>query len=335
MLKAGTIKGHQALWLENENLKIGVLPKKGADIFELAFQPDDQADPVQLLMRTPWGLQPRSDHSPADFLENYEGGWQELFPNANEACQYQGKDIPFHGEVALLPWQYEVFRDDDEETVVRLWVDCQQTPFRLERRMSLLQGETRLVIEEKVTNFGAEHWDFVWGHHLTLGGNFLEEGCLLDVPACQIYTPNVLFEPETARLAPAQNEAWPYARGLHGALVDLRYIPGPQAHSHDDVFLGNLDRGNYSVTNPRQKLRFSLEWDVKVFPWLIYWQPFGGADLPPLTGIYGVGLEPWTARYPLAEAVHAGQAHHLEGGQSLETILIAEVQPLNHPTETV
>jgi hypothetical protein len=335
MLFHAITNGHQALFLENGRLRVGVLPGKGADIFELAFQPADQADPIQLLMKTPRGLQPPSDHSPADFLENYEGGWQELFPNVNDACLYQGVDIPFHGEVAFLPWQYEVIRDDDAETAVSLWVDCQLTPFRVERRMRLLRGETRLIIEEKVTNFGPDPRGFVWGHHLTLGGDFLEEGCLLDVPACRIYTPDVLFDPETARLAPAQNEAWPYARGLHGTLIDLRYIPGPQAHSHDDVFLGSLERGIYSVTNPRLKLRFSLEWDVNVFPWLTYWQPFGGADLPPLTGIYGVGLEPWTARYPLAQAVKVGRAHTLAGGQSLETILIAKVQPVNQSTGAV
>ncbi len=48
--------------------------------------------------------------------------------------------------------------------------------------------------------------------------------------------------------------------------------------------------------------------------------------MPPLTGIYGIGLEPWVARYPLAKAVEEGQARCLEAGASLETELIASVQ---------
>jgi hypothetical protein len=74
-------------------------------------------------------------------------------------------------------------------------------------------------------------------------------------------------------------------------------------------------------------MKFSLEWDADVFPWVMYWQPYGGADLPPLTGIYGVGLEPWVSRYPLADAVKANQAKILQGGQSLETELAFEIQP--------
>jgi hypothetical protein len=79
---------------------VTVLPGKGADIAELVHKPSG----VQFLMKTPAGLQPPKVSPPADFLENYEGGWQILFPNANEGCEHRGRDIPFHGEAALLPW---------------------------------------------------------------------------------------------------------------------------------------------------------------------------------------------------------------------------------------
>jgi hypothetical protein len=192
--------------------------------------------------------------------------------------------------------------------------------------MRLPRNESRLLVQEKVTNIGDESCEFVWGHHIVLGGNFLEDGCLLDIPAQQIFTPDVLYEPLTARLEAHHAGTWPFARGRGGESVDLSFIPGPQSHVHDDVILGGLKQGNYRVTNPRLKLSFTLEWDANIFPWLMFWQPYGGADLPPLTGIYGVGLEPWVSRYPLADAVKAGQAKILKGGQSLETELIVEVQ---------
>ena len=177
-----------------------------------------------------------------------------------------------------------------------------------------------------MTNLGAVPYAFVWGHHLTLGGDFLEEGCRLEIPAREIYIPEVLYEPLTARLEPGQVAAWPFARSRSGTSLDLCDIPGPRARSHDDVILGGLERGFYQVVNPRLSLSFSLEWDANVFPWLMFWQPYGGADLPPLTGIYGVGLEPWASRYPLAQAVEAGQARSLDPGKSLETELVASVE---------
>jgi len=310
MITTSLLNGHKAVWLENDLLRLVILPEKGADIPLIYHQPSG----VQLLMQTPSGLQPPSSSPPADFLENYEGGWQELFPNANEACEVNEKNLPFHGEVALLPWDYQVTGDHE----LSLWVTCRQTPFRLERRMQLVGNV--LMLEGIVTNQGAEAWPFVWGHHIVLGGDFLEDGCKLHMPARTIVTPDVLAEPATARLAEKQALGWPHAMGrMCGETFDLREVPGPEARSHDDAFITDLGMGHLDVTNPRLKLRFHLDWNAAIFPWVVLWQPFGGADLPPLTGIYGLGVEPWVSRYNLAEAIAAKQARSLAPGQSLTT----------------
>ncbi|HEX7973712.1 MAG TPA: DUF4432 family protein [Anaerolineales bacterium] len=307
--------GHRLLRLENDRLSVGVLPEKGADICELVYRPSR----VQFLMQTPSGLQPPGERPPAEFVENYEGGWQELFPNCNEACQVNGAEIPFHGEAALLPWQAQVLEAPPGEARLALSVRCQRLPFTLERRMHL-HADGRLETGERITNAGQTAQPFVWGQHLVLGGDFLADGCRLELPAHRLATPEQTFEPATARLAPGQQTAWPVARGFsEGEFYDLREIPGPQAHTHDDAFAYELDEGWLAVTNPALGLRFRLEWDAAVFPWVVLWMPYGGSDAPPLTGIYGLGVEPWVARYPLAEAIRLGQARWLEPGQSLTT----------------
>ena len=310
MISKSSLNGHRAVWLENDVLRLAVLPDKGADV-PLIYH---QASGVQFLMQTPAGLRPPSSRPPADFLENYEGGWQELFPNANEACEVKGKSLPFHGEVALLPWDYQIVGENE----LRFSVACRQTPFLLERRMQLVGNVLRL--ESKATNQGADDWPYVWGHHIVLGGDFLEDGCKLQLPASTIHTPDVLAEPATARLAEKQSTSWPHAMGrMCGETFDLREIPGPEARGHDDAFVTGLATGHLDVTNPRLKLRFHLDWDAALFPWVVLWQPFGGADLPPLTGIYGLGIEPWVSRYNLVEAVVAKQARLLAPGQSITT----------------
>lgn len=326
MLQHAHVNGHPAIRLENDLLRVAVLPGKGADVCEFVHRPSG----VDFLLKTPAGLRPPGPRPPADFLENYEGGWQELLPNANDACQYRGAQIPFHGEVALLPWDWVVERDDEAESAVRLTVRCRQTPFRLERVMRLRQREPALELVETLTNDSPSPADFVWGHHLVLGGSFLGAGCRLELPASLLVTPEELYEPATARLAPGQREPWPWARGRRpgdAQRIDLRAIPGPEAHTHDDAYLTGLAQGYAAVTNPRLALTFRLEWDPQVFPWVVLWQPYGGADLPPLTGIYGLGLEPWTSRFNLEQAVRHGQARTLEGGQSLTTTLRASVWP--------
>lgn len=318
MLRREVIQGHEALWLENARLRAAVLPGKGADIYSLTHVPTG----VEFLMRTPAGLRPPGERPPLDFLDNYEGGWQELFPNHNDACSYRGRPIPFHGEVALLPWDCAV----EDGPALRLSVACAQTPFRLTRRMRLPGDQAVLELESTVESLSDQPEHFVWGHHIVLGGDFLEAGCRLEVPAGRLVTPEALYEPATAVLAPGQEQPWPLARGRRpDERIDLRAIPGPEARSHDDVCLTDLAEGCWTVVNPRRGLGLRLEWDAAVFPWLQMWTPYGGADLPPLTGIYGLGLEPWTSRFPLEQALAQGQAHRLGPRDSLTTVVRARV----------
>jgi len=348
MIKFGEINGHRALWLDNDLLRISILPDKGADIYELVYLPAG----VDFLMKTPSGLKPAGRQSGGsypqgvspDFLDNYEGGWQELFPNPGDSVMYawggalqddRQVELPFHGETPLLPWQVIAPSGDVDGLEVVLGVDCVKTPFRLERRMRLFQNAAILEIDGKVTNLSDQAQYFQWGHHIVLGGNFLQAGCRLETPASEITTPDVLYEPETALLAPGQSEPWPYGLTRSGGKrADLGDIPGPEARIHDDVYLTGLRAGWVQVSNPNLQLRFRMEWDPSIFGCIVNWRPLGGADLPPLTGIYGLGIEPWTSRFSLSEAIECGAALRLERRQSLETTLRVIVDPIPPIEET-
>jgi galactose mutarotase-like enzyme len=326
-VSTGTVNGWQSLVLENGALRVVVLPKKGADIYELTHV----ATGIDVLFKGPWGLQPPG--APAlegsgddEFMWNYEGGWQELFPSVNDACTYRGKRIPFHGEVASLPWDYDVVEDAVDQAIVRLSTRCRQTPFRLERVMRLRRDEPELELEGTVVNESDEPAHFVWGQHCVLGPPFLEPGCRLEVPAGTIVTPSVLWESETARLAPGQREPWPHARLRSGTTVDLREVPGPETESHDDLFVTDLEGGWLSVRQPRSALTFRLEWDPAVFGWVVLWQPYGGAKAKPLRGSYALGVEPWTTRLTLEEAVAAGEARELAGAGRFHTTVRARLE---------
>lgn len=315
-IREGELAGWRSLTLESDALRATVLPDKGADIVELV----DVATGVDPLFRAPWGLappgaSPREGSGDVEFLWNYEGTWQELFPNANDAAAYNGQTIPFHGEVATLPWDVEADRDG----TLRCSVRCRRTPFRLDRVMRL-EGNG-LVLDETVTNESDSPAHFVWGHHCVLGSPFLEPGCRLHLPAGTLETTPQVWE-ETARLEPGQREHWPHARLRSGGTVDLSVVPGPEAGSHDDVYVA-VDDGWAAVENPRLGLAFRLDWDAAVFRWVICWQPYGGARELPLTGAYALGVEPWVSRLNLEQAVGAGEAVELPGGRSFGTIVRA------------
>ena len=319
MISEGERSGWRAITLASDELAVTVLPEKGADLYELI----DRSRDLDVLFKSPWGLQPpgsapRQGSHGSPFLHNYEGCWQELFPNADAACTVDGVELPFHGEVATLPWQVE---EVGGELVCR--VECRLVPLTLERRMRV-EGST-LTLEETVTNIGEHGQSFVWGHHCVLGSPFLEAGCRLHAPATTIETIAEIWD-ETVRLAHPQRGRWPHAALRDGGTIDLSQVPGPEAGSHDDVYLSDLTDGFVAVENPRLERTFCLRFDRNVFPFLIVWQPYGGAREMPLRGSYALGVEPWVSRGNLADALEQGQARHLEAGASSSTVLTASIE---------
>src|SRR3954466_6648818 len=149
----GEETGWRSVVLESDALRVVVLPDKGAEIHRLVHRESG----VDVLFHGPWGLQPPgapplegSGHHA--FMWSYAGGWQELFPSVNEACTYRGRRIPFHGEVATLPWEYDVLAGG----AVRFTTPCAETPFELERTLRVDDGHARLEIENVATNVGDE-----------------------------------------------------------------------------------------------------------------------------------------------------------------------------------
>lgn len=316
----GEETGWPSVELESDALHVVVLPDKGAEIHRLVHRESD----VDVLFTGPWGLRPPGappleGSGDDEFMWNYAGGWQELFPSVNESCSYRGRRIPFHGEVATLPWEHEVVSDGGGRAEVRFTTRCRATTFELERTLRVEDGRPVLEIESVATNVGDEPAHFVWGQHCVLGAPLLEDGCRLELPARTIVTRPELWEPETAALRPGQREAWPNALLREGGTTDLREIPGPERGSHDDIYVCDLEATWLAVTNPRLGLTFRLEWEPAELAWVILWQAYGGADAPPLTGSYALGVEPWTSRLNLEDALASGEAIELEPGGRFAT----------------
>lgn len=326
------INGWRAITIENEHLALTVLPERGAEIHSIV----DRATGIDLLFHAPWGLAPpgAAPRAGADghrFLETYAGGWQELFPSMNGPCEHGGATIPFHGEVATIPWQVHEFGPTDLVCSVR----CETVPFELHRRIALSPRDDGAVgpsepvvgVYGVARNLSDEPQACAWGQHLVIGPPFLEDGCVFEPAAATIVTIPELWE-ETARLEPDQRSAWPNGQLRVGGTVDLSHVPGPEAGSHDDVYLTDLDSGLLRVTNPRLGRALTLRWDARTFPWIISWQAYGGCQAPPLAGSYALGIEPWTVATDLATAVRDGTALVVPPRGEIGSVLFLELEDL-------
>lgn len=276
--------GHRLVTMENELIRIGILPTKGADIIEFRYKPRDldvlwhSSNPV-----CPPGQQiPTTARSEGAFLDYYHGGWQEVFPSAGDATVYQGSELGEHGEVCLLPWDVKIIEDSSTRIEIQFTVETFRLPFRLERNMSLTAGSSVVTLDERITNLGATDVAYEWGHHPAFGAPLLGPGCIIDLPRCDASVPE--FAKDFKRRLP-----------LGPITLDrVTQVPPIESQSEDVVIFSGFVDGWAAIRNPKLGLAVGIFWDTAVFPFLWCWQAFGGCFRAPFFGrVYTLALEPF------------------------------------------
>jgi len=320
-------KGWKLLVLENELLRIEVIPEKGSDIWSFLYKPFD----LDFMWRTPTGLCDRALYVPTksmpegNFMDFYEGGWQEIAPSGGDGCVYRNAAYGLHGEVWNLPWHCVIERDDPDEVTAKLTCRLVKCPLVIEKRLTLRSGEPVLHIDETITNRSEETIEFMWGHHPTFGAPFLNANCVVDIPAKKIAVHSFPHD-ENRRFERGQVFDWPRMTTRSGEAVDGSRIPPPEAKTSDELCFTDLDEGWYSLTDAVRKVGFALEWDLQMFPYVWFWQVFGGGTGWPWYGrTYNCALEPWSG-YPLfglVETIEHGSQKRLSPNASASTYLRA------------
>jgi hypothetical protein len=321
-----TLRGFEALVLENSLLRATILPEMGSDIVELRYKPLD----LDVLWRTPngfWTLEkvyPSDLASRTSFLDYYPGGWQEILPNGGTASEYAGASFVEHGEVSLLPWSWQIVADEPDRVAVKLTARTLRAPLLIEKTISL-GTQAALLIDETLTNLGAVPFDLMWGHHPAFGAPFLDVDCVIDVPPCRGLV-HPIERYASQRLVPNQTFTWPLAPGRDGSMVDMSRVQPPGAGTGDLLFLTDLPEGWCAITNQRQRVSVGMAWTRDVFPHLWYWHEANGAPGYPWYGQgYVLALEPWSS-YPgmgIAEAITRGTHMTLGPGEQRSVHLTA------------
>jgi len=322
-----TYKGWKLLVLENELLRVSVLPEKGSDIWEFCYKPFD----IDFMWRTPQGLIERGQYVPTkfdiegNFVDYYQGGWQELAPNGGAGCVYKGAAFGMHGEGWNLSWDCVIEKDEPEEVSAKLTCRLMKLPLIIEKRLTLRSGEAVLHIDEKITNSSLETMDYMWGHHPAVGAPFLNSNCVVDIPAAKVAV-HSFPEIKTRRFDRGEIFDWPKMTTRFGEVIDGSRVPGPEVKSSDELCFLDLREGWYAITDTARKVGFAMEWDLEAYPYVWYWQSFGGWEgYPWFSSVYNCALEPWSS-YPLFglnEAIKAGTQKTLASGASSTTYLKA------------
>ncbi|WP_254278777.1 aldose 1-epimerase [Haloarcula marina] len=314
-----TRRGIDALFLENDHLRVEILPGKGGDVTEIR----DKRTDVNVLFEAPheWRAPASGTVGAPDgafsFLDHYPGGWQSVLPGAGGPSSAHGAPLALHGESSLVPFEKTVLTDTPDEVGVRLSASLTRYPFDIERDVTLAAGESAVEVSERVTNTGAVEVDFSWLQHIALGEPLVAPEARLSVP-CETVHVDPDQTADTARLPPGETFEWPVCETVDGP-VDLREFPAAGERVHDLVALADFSEGRYTLSNPDLELGVTVEYPDSFYEYLWYWQPLGGFEAAPFFGRnYNVGLEPCTSipNSGVADAVENGTAESLGPGET-------------------
>jgi hypothetical protein len=302
--------------LANERLEVELDPDRGAEIRAIR-RPGGPNVLATYDWHTPLrASRPASSGDPtADWLSEYRGGWQELFPNAGAACEVMGVQLPFHGEVSTARWAMTDLESDSVtlSTATRL-------PLTLERRMRLAPDAATLLIEETVRLDADMAVPYRWGHHPAFAAT---EGAIVDVPEGIQVTVDDIWTGAHADLRQGSSGVWPRVATRSGGMVDLdRVGAGPTERL---VYLSGFGVGGgwVAIRGVATSLGVAMAWDAATFPHAWFWWQIGGRSMPWYGRARIVAIEPHSAirEDGLAAAAARGEAHRLEPGQIHQTWL--------------
>ncbi len=325
------IDGMPAVTLENDLLKIGLLPGRGSDIYQFHYKPGEQ----DFLLSLKKGIRNPATHftqirdTKRQFEDYYYGGWQVCFPNS-PAFNYRGAELGQHGEVSLIPWDFTVTKDTPGEIVITCNSNVLRLPLGMERIFSLKKDEASLTIKEKIVNTGGTALDVMWGQHIAFGLPFLKSGAKVECNAATLEAePSI---PGPVLLERGCSFDWPVARTVQGKEIRAdNFPPEGEACYSELAYLENFpDSAEYRIMN--NEIGFQLTWDGKLFKTLWMWQERNAIkDFPWWGDCFTLALEPWTSRWTgdPEKAIANGEWLNIDAGQEIESSFRAAVFETN------
>jgi len=302
------IGGMRPIEMENEWLRVTILPEVGAKIYDLVWKRTGR----NFLWHNP-RIAPQPYPIESIFDNYWCGGWDDCFPTC-DACELRGEHYPGLGELRSLRWEVESAESHGEDSVARLSAFGPISPVRAEKRVLLAGNAPVLRIQYEITNLGVLPLDFIWDTHPALqpAGEMI-----FRIPA----RTGIVGEASTPTVGtPGQHYHWPSLEANEN-VVDMSCVQGSDAGTYCGHYVTDLQEGWYAVEDRLTGEGFLLQFPLDVCHYLWLWLTYGG-----YRGHHHVIVEPWTS-YPvnLAKAISQQTSRSLNPGETFSVEVRATV----------
>jgi hypothetical protein len=313
-LALGTYKDVEAVLLENDLLRVVVVPECGSKIASMFFKPLG----LELLWQNPAPSFRRSAYAD-DFELGDISAFDEMFPTISR-CYYErypwaGTEVPDHGEVWSIPWDVggEIAGETDSGSAgsgspgsgssgsgspgsggkkagvplksgaIDLSVRGIQFPYKLMKRVSVDDG--RLRVDYTASNLSGFELDFIWAAHPLFN---TAEGMELIVPPGMDRVINAVPGPRLGGYGRVLE--FPISWREDGTELNLGEVPPKNGTGYQKYWFHRRATEGWCMLHDREKsLTVGLAWPVEKVPYLGIWLNEGGWE-----GQYNIAPEPAT-----------------------------------------
>jgi galactose mutarotase-like enzyme len=298
-ISRGTYKDVAAIILENNTLKVSVLPGIGSKIASIVYKPRN----YEILWQNPGKKYKKSNYGDP-YSEGECSGFDEMFPSITR-CIYEdfpwaGVEIPDHGEVWSLPWDVKLGKGH-----AMLAVHGVRLPYKLNKRVCL--EDNRLRIDYEAENLSDFDLDFIWaGHPLFKASKDME----FIVPPQMHKIVNAV----PGQRLPDYGKVYdfPTAQRADGAELNLAVIPPQNGYGYQKYyFMGRVPEGWCVLRDTVRRLSIGLSFPKEKVPYLGMWLNEGGWH-----GQYNVAPEPATGAMDSVSAAKMWQMNSRLGARA-------------------
>lgn len=269
----------EAVQLENEKLRIIVLPGLGGKIASLYLKSKD----FELIFQNKEENY-REPKLYSDFGSFDGSGFDDAFPSINASLvKVGGTNVkyPDHGEIWNSNFSYNINGEKLE-----LCLNSSILSYCYKKVISL-KGD-RVIIEYKISNIGKLAFPCIWTAHYLVN---CEEKMVLLFPEDTCRIMNVT---ESSYLGNINKiHPYPITKSIKGENYSLDRIY-PQSYNKCEKYYvyGDLKKGECGIYYPHKDIRYKLYFDQYILPYLGFWVTEGG-----FRGDYNCALEPSNGFY--------------------------------------
>jgi hypothetical protein len=296
-------QSHDAIILENDLLRVVVLPALGGRVWEL----EDLVHDRQWIWHRE-GTPLVSNTIGDEYDAVWAGGWEELFPN-DAAGEFEGRMLPDHGEWWTLSWR--VADRQVSAGAARVVLTARSTVIRasLTKEFVITEHDASVTVHYRIVSEETESFHFLFKQHLPLA---ITPSCQLALPGGRMIPVQPAFG---TLLRDAEGHPWPIAKAAGQPPVDLRRVLPRVAAQREFLYVTDIVGNWCGVVDEASQASLRMSFDARQLPHVWLFLSYGG-----WRDTYTAVLEPCTnLPKDLFEAARSGQAAHLAPGGVFET----------------